>query len=113
MILTWGARLSAAFPHFCEVTMPSFNVAHLREQGQDMLLFPLDSGFGRKTSSDQRSILGELEVRAHHAGLAGRAAAVWESGGRTYTLGPPNWAGFLRSLSMRAVLANVNREISW
>lgn len=93
--------------------MSSFDVAHVNEQGQNMLLFPLDSGFGRKTVHDQRSILDELEARAHRAGLAGRAAAVWESGGRTYTLGPPNWAGFLRGLSMRAVLANVNKRISW
>jgi len=93
--------------------MPSFDVAHIQEQGQNMLLFPLNSSFGHKSSSEQHSILEELEVRAHGAGLAGRAVAVWEAGGRTYTIGPKLWAGFLRSINMRFVLRNVNREISW
>lgn len=93
--------------------MPSFDVAYVREQGQNMLLFPLNRSFAHKSSAEQHSILQELEERAHGAGLAGRAVAVWESGGRTYTIGPKLWAGFLRSLSMRAVLASVNRKISW
>lgn len=93
--------------------MPSFNVAHVKEQGQNMLLFPLDSSFDHKPETDQKAVVAELEMRAHRAGLAGRAAAIWESGGRTHTLGPPSWAGFLRSLSMRAVLASVNKKISW
>jgi hypothetical protein len=93
--------------------MPSYDVAHIREQGQDMLLFPLGDRFGRTLEIDQRTILAELERRAHAAGLAGEAAAVWQSGGRTYTLGPRSWAGFLRSIDLRFVMANVNRKISW
>ena len=93
--------------------MPSFDVAHIREQGQDMILFPLDDSFGYKTSDDQRSILANLQQRARGAGLAGQAVAVWESAGLTHTLGPRPWAGFLRSLSMGAVLASVNKSISW
>lgn len=93
--------------------MPSIKVAHLREQGQDMLLFPLSNSFGSRSSSDQNSILAELERRAHSAGLAGRAAAFWEASGRTYFLGPRPWFSFLKSISIAMVLANVNREISW
>lgn len=61
--------------------MPSFKLAHIREQGQNMLLFPLDSNFGFKTSSEQNSIVEELEDRAHAAGwlvgppCSGRAVA--------------------------------------
>lgn len=93
--------------------MPAYEVAHIREQGQNMLLFPLASAFGQRNQSDQGAILSELERRAHAAGLAGRAAAVWESGGRTHTLGPRNWSGFLRSIDLRFVRMNVNREIRW
>lgn len=93
--------------------MPSFQVAHIREQGQNMLLFPLNSSFGSKMSDEQHSIIAQLEIRAHRAGLAGKAVAVWESGGQTYTIGPKPWAGFLRSISMHFVLRNVNKEISW
>ena len=93
--------------------MSSVKVAHLREQGQDMLLFPLSDLFGSKSGSEQNSILAELERRAHRAGLAGKAAAFWETGGRTYFRGPRPWFSFLQSISFATVWANVNREISW
>ena len=40
--------------------MPKFKVAHLREQGQNMLLFPLDSSFHHKSPDEQSVIVGEL-----------------------------------------------------
>ena len=51
--------------------MPRFKVAHIREQGQDMIIVPLDSTFGRKVSNDQQSITSELQARSVAAGLAG------------------------------------------
>lgn len=93
--------------------MPSFKVAHVQEQGQNMLLFPLDRSFGHKTPDQQRAIVDELEDRAHVAGLAGRAAVFWECNGRTYSLGPQQWRNFLRSISIRRVIASVNKSISW
>ena len=93
--------------------MPSFDVAHIREQGQNMLLFPLDESFAYKTQSDQSDIVAELEARAHAAGLAGRAVAVWENAGRTSFLGPRPWRQFLQSISVHFVLRNVNKTISW
>jgi hypothetical protein len=54
--------------------MPSIKVAHLREQGQNMLLFPLDSSFHHKPDHEQSALVCELEARAHAAGLAGSAA---------------------------------------
>jgi hypothetical protein len=94
--------------------MPHFKLAHVREQRQDMLIFPLDHSFGNKTADDQREALAELQMRAHGTGLAGKAVAVWDAGGgRMAFLGPTNWQAFLRSINLRFVLANVNREISW
>lgn len=93
--------------------MPSFDVAHVYEQGQNMLLFPLDRKVGFKTLDQQRAILHELEDRAHGAGLAGQAAIFWEGNGRTHFLGPKAWRNFLGSIGMSDVLASVNRSISW
>ncbi len=93
--------------------MPTLKAAHIREQGQNMIIFPLDSTFGSRSSSDQSNALVELEQRAHAAGLAGGAVAVWETGGRTHFLGPRPWHAFLQGISMRWVWANVNKEISW
>jgi hypothetical protein len=51
--------------------MPRLQVAHLREQGQDMIIMPLDSSVGQKVRPDQNAIITELQVRARAAGLAG------------------------------------------
>mgnify|MGYP003383762128 CR=1 FL=1 len=93
--------------------MPTFNVAHLQEQGQNMILFPLDSSFGNKTSADQNDVVHELTYRANAAGLAGTAVVFWQSGGRTHFMGPRLWQGFLSGLTMRDVQRNVNKSISW
>jgi hypothetical protein len=93
--------------------MPRFKAAHVREQGQDMIIFPLDGAFDRESDAQKTQVLNELEARANRAGLAGSAVAIWEAGGRTRFLGPRAWHGFLRSLSLRAVMASVNKEISW
>ena len=93
--------------------MPSFDVAHLHQQGQNMILVPLDDSFDHKSSAEQNGFLAELQMRAHQAGLAGRAVAVWMQGYETRFLGPTQWRAFFESIDMRFVLANVNLEISW
>ena len=93
--------------------MPHLKVAHINEQGQNMIIFPLDSEFGAKTDADRADLLEELEQRAHAAGLAGRAVAVWERGNSTHFIGPRPWHNFLQSISLRWVLSNVNKQLSW
>ena len=46
--------------------------------------------------------------------LAGTVVPVWDGGSvRMSFIAPPNWNPFFRSLNMRAVWANVNKQISW
>jgi hypothetical protein len=93
--------------------MPAYDIAHIREQGQDMILVPLDGQFEYKTPSTQNAFIDELQRRANAAGLAGRVAAIWPAGGYTKFMGPPQWRAFLQSISLHFVLMNVNRELSW
>ena len=94
--------------------MPSYKVAHIHEQGQDMIIFPLESRFGHQTQSDQETELSALEFRANSAGLKGSAVAVWDGGGgRMAFLGPRPWHAFLTSINLHWVLANLNKEVSW
>jgi hypothetical protein len=93
--------------------MPRLKVAHIHEQGQNMIIFPLDSSFGNKSNHDQAEALSELECRANNAGLAGHAVAIWQHGHHTHFRGPSKWQNFLRSINMQWVLANVNRELTW
>lgn len=93
--------------------MPRLKVAHINEQGQNMIIFPLDQSFGHKSTNEQEEALSSLEYRANRAGLAGRAVAIWQHGNHMHFRGPSNWQNFLRSISMRWVMANVNHELSW
>jgi hypothetical protein len=51
--------------------MASFDIAHLREQGQDMIIVPLDSSFGHKSSGEQQQAIDALQASSRSAGLAG------------------------------------------
>lgn len=94
--------------------MPRFKVAHVREQGQNMIIVPLDSVFGKRIGRDQQSIASELQVRSRSAGLAGRVVPVWDEGdGRMGFFAPQNWHAFFASINLRWVFANINREIYW
>ena len=94
--------------------MPHFNVAHLREQGQDMVIVPLDSSFGRKISQDQNAIIADLQAHARSAGLAGTVVPVWDDGGgRMAFIAPRPWHAFFQSINLHFIAANINRELYW
>ena len=59
--------------------MPTFRVAHLREQGQNIIIVPLDPDFGRKPRNEQHDVMAELQARANSAGLAGTVVPVWDN----------------------------------
>ena len=80
--------------------MPQFRIAHVRQQGQDIIIVPLESSFGNKSGDDQNAIMAELQAHARGAGLAGTIVPVWESGGRMSFIAPRPWHPFFQSLSM-------------
>jgi hypothetical protein len=93
--------------------MPHFKVAHLHEQGQDMVIVPLEPTFGMKTEADQRAIISELQAASVGAGLKGTVVPVWLSGNRMMFIAPQPWHPFFRGLDMNTIMASVNKELSW
>lgn len=93
--------------------MTTFDVAHIREQGQDMIIVPMRPEFGMKTPTDQMSIELALASAARSAGLAGQVVTVWNAGnGRMAFRCPVPWRAFLASLSLPWVGANINKRIT-
>ncbi len=79
-----------------------------------MIIIPLESSFGGRSSSDQQTAIAELQIRAVAAGLAGTVVPVWDSGsGRMAFIAPRPWHSFFQSLSLRVVAANINKTLSW
>jgi len=93
--------------------MPRYKVAHIKEQGIDLIIVPLDSSFHHMSESEQSKILDELQARATAAGLAGTVVPIWTIGSRMGFIAPRNWHPFFRNISWDEVLMNVNREIYW
>jgi len=94
--------------------MPRFKVAHVREQGVDLIIIPLESSFGGKIASEQQEAIAELQLHARSAGLAGAVVPVWDSGGgRMSFIAPQNWHAFFQGLNLHSVAANINKEIYW
>jgi hypothetical protein len=92
--------------------MASFDVAHVRVQGSDVILIVVDSAFGHKSKSEQDEALAGFRLAANHAGLRGGVAVVWNQGGRVMSFGPQNWQGFLRGLTWPWIAANINRKLT-
>lgn len=94
--------------------MPRFKVAHVREQGIDLVIVPLDRSFGNKAGNDQSDVIADLQSHATGAGLAGTVVPVWDAGGgRMKFIAPQNWHAFFRGTSLQWVAANINKEIYW
>jgi hypothetical protein len=93
--------------------MTTFEVAHIRQQGQDMIIVPMRSDFGNRTPADQARIESALQLAANQAGLAGRVVTVWDGGGgRMAFRSPPQWRPFFASLSLQRIAVNINKRIS-
>jgi hypothetical protein len=92
--------------------MATYKIAHLREQGQDMIIVPLESSFGSKSDTDQSESIAALQYYARTAGLAGTVVAVWRSGSSHRFIAPPNWHAFFRTLSYERIIANLNKELT-
>jgi len=92
--------------------MPSLAVAHVREQGVDLIIAPLATDFGRKDPETQRAVIAELQLRSRSAGLAGTVVPVWDGGGgRMAFIAPRPWHLFFSSLDLGTVRACVNRVL--
>ncbi len=89
-----------------------FDVAHVRKQGQNMIIVPMAPAFGRKLGPEQAAIEQQLAIAAHSAGLAGQVVTVWDSGGRMAFRAPRPWHSFFASISLGYVAANVNKRIT-
>jgi hypothetical protein len=93
--------------------VPEFKVAHIREQGVDLIIIPVDNSFDCKSSSEQNEIAHELQMRASSAGLRGTVVPVWGNGRSLKFLAPQGYHPFFRGISMSFVAANINRKIYW
>lgn len=93
--------------------MPSIPVAQLHEQGQDMVIVIMESGFACASPSQQEATIAQLQALSKLNGLKGTVAMVWDAGGKMNYLIPQPWHDFFQSITLDDVRARINAEIKW
>ncbi len=94
--------------------MPRFEVACINEEGEDLIIVPLEPSFSKRTPKDREKAIDELQERANHAGLPGTVLAVWpgDDGALVY-IAPRDWRQFCAGISYQWVLERVNSVFYW
>ena len=93
--------------------MPTFQVAHLQRNGQDIIIVPVDRAFGKRSPAEQARIQEAFQRSAVSAEMAGVVVPVWEdASGRMAFRAPPPWHDFLKSIDMVYVATALNRILS-
>src|SRR5690606_7449640 len=95
-----------------EGSVREYKIAHVREQGQQMIIIPLDPDFDRQTPQNQQETVASLQVCASSANLAGTVVVVWQAGNRMKFIAPEQWHPFFRTLPWRNVIANLNKTLT-
>jgi hypothetical protein len=90
--------------------MTTFEIAHINEQGVNVVVVFVDPAVAHKTAADQNAIAGGLQLCARSANLAGNIAMVWPGG----FWAQPNQHAFFESPggSYQALQARINKTLS-
>src|SRR3981081_504542 len=93
--------------------MPTFQVAYLRRDGNDIIIVPVDRSFGKRSPGEQARIQEAFQRSAAAADIPGVVVPVWEDAtGRMAFRAPPPWHEFLESIDMVYVATALNRTLS-
>ncbi|MCR4529871.1 hypothetical protein [Acinetobacter venetianus] len=92
--------------------MATYKIAHIHEQGQDIIIAPLESNFHHSSNEEQNQLIDYLQACATNAGLAGTVVPAWQFGGRVHFIAPVPWHPFFKSLSWNDILVNINKELT-
>ena len=93
--------------------MPTFQVAHLQRDGQDIIIVPVDRTFGKRSPAEQAHIQEAFQRSAVSVEMNGVVVPVWEdAAGRMAFRAPPPWHEFLKSIDMVFVATALNRILS-
>lgn len=93
--------------------MKRFEIAHIKEQGVDLIIVPVHSAFAAANQVEQTRLVRLLQQGAASAGLRGAVVPIWDIGsGRMGFLAPVPMHPFFLSINLTFVEANINRELS-
>jgi hypothetical protein len=94
--------------------MPKFEIAHINEQGQDIIIVPLNSSFDALPDDEKKKTIVELQKRSTGARLKGKVVPVWvDTLGGFCFICPSPWHPYFSGLNMDIVQSMINKSLSW
>jgi hypothetical protein len=94
------------------IAKSTFDIAHFREQGEDLVIIVMPRGIDDFPTSDKELLFNEFKKCAKEARLSGSIAMVWNKPGTMGIYGPTRWMPFLKSINMKYVKDRVNKELT-
>lgn len=88
--------------------MERFKVAHIREQGVDLIIVFVNRSVAHRLDSEKAQLRGELQMCASSADLRGSVVLVWEGG----FYADRRFHAFFRSAPYATLVANINRDLT-
>jgi hypothetical protein len=89
-----------------------YKVAHIREQGKDVIIIPISNINNDLTNEKLNEIRRIFQTHAIKTKLSGDVCLVWEFNNKLCALAPPQWKTFCASLNMRIVKQYINKELT-
>lgn len=91
--------------------MASFQVAHINEQGNDVIILPLGESFPNQSPEQKKEMLDGFSACIRKAGLKGTLVPVWPEGDSIRFIAPKEWHPFCASMSWDWIRYNINRSV--
>lgn len=91
--------------------MREYRIAHVREQGQQMIIIPLERDFEHRSPQEQQATVAALQAAAIDADLAGAVVVAWQVGQRHKFIAPPQWQRFFSTLPWHNIVASLNKTL--
>jgi hypothetical protein len=92
--------------------VPKYKIAHLKQNDVNLIVIPVAPVFSELTAGEKDQVIAVMQDYAVAAQLRGRVVPVWDVGGRMHFIAPQEWHNFFRTLKMRTIRANLNRELN-
>jgi hypothetical protein len=89
-----------------------FEVAHIQEQGQDIIIVIVSPSFHSQDADTQMQIYTEIEACARSAQLGGGLVLVYNQGLRFAFYGPRLWHSFFQSVDKDWVASRINGKLT-
>ncbi len=90
----------------------TYQIAHIKEQNQDLIIVPISPSIDYKTQQQKDKIQQTIQTCALSAGLFGTVCLVWKSRNRFNFIAPPQWHSYFKGLNMPYVRSKLNKTLT-